>query len=104
MADLASLREVKNGLRVDTDDDDQHLNLLISAASLRVRAYLDARADEVIDENGETNDARIKTAIIMLVGYYYRNPDQDPDGDFDVGRLPKPVSSMLYQLRDPIAR
>lgn len=104
MADLVSLQEVKNGLRIDTDDDDQHLNLLISAASLRVEAYLDVRADEVIDENGATTDSRVKTAVIMLVGYYYRNPDQDTDGDFDVGMLPKPVSSMLYQLRDPIAR
>nr|WP_278376619.1 head-tail connector protein [Brucella anthropi] len=104
MADLVSLQEVKNGLRIDTDDDDAHLNLLISAASGRVKAYLDVRADEVIDENGATTDARVKAAVIMLVGYYYRNPDQDPDKDFSVGMLPKPVSSMLYQLRDPIAR
>jgi len=62
------------------------------------------RANEVIDENGATTDARVKAAAIMLVGYYYRNPDQDPDQDFAVGMLPKPVSSMLYQLRDPIAR
>ncbi len=104
MADLVSLQEVKSGLRIDTEDDNAHLNLLISAASLRVKAYLDVRADEVIDENGATTDGRVKTAVIMLVGYYYRNPDQDPDGDFDAGMLPKPVSSMLYQLRDPIAR
>lgn len=104
MANLVSLEEVKHGLRIDADDDDAHLNLLISAASGRVKAYLDVRADEVIDKNGVTNDGRVKTATIMLVGYYYRNPDQDPDGDFDVGMLPKPVSSLLYQLRDPIAR
>ncbi|ABS12976.1 phage gp6-like head-tail connector protein [Brucella anthropi] len=104
MADLVSLQEVKNGLRIDTDDDDAHLNLLISAASGRVKAYLDVRANEVIDDDGATTDARVKAAAIMLVGYYYRNPDQDPDQDFAVGMLPKPVSSMLYQLRDPIAR
>ena len=104
MADLVSLQEIKNGLRVDNDDDDAHLTLLISAASLSVKAYLDVRAHEVIDENGETPDGRVKTAVIMLVGYYYRNPDQDPDGDFDVGMLPQHVSSMLCQLRDPIAR
>ena len=62
------------------------------------------RANEVIDDAGETDDSRVKTAAIMLVGYYYRNPDQDPDQDFALGMLPKPVSSMLYQLRDPIAR
>lgn len=104
MADLVSLQEVKDGLRIDTDDDDAHLNLMIAAASGRIKAYLDVRANEVIDEEGATTDARVKVAAIMLVGYYYRNPDQDPDGDFDVGRLPKPVSSILYQLRDPVVR
>lgn len=102
MADLVSLVEVKRGLLIDNDDDDGHLELLISAASERVKSYLDVRADEVIDEDGKAKDDRVKAATIMLVGYYYRNPDQDPDGDFDAGKLPKPVSSMIYQLRDPV--
>lgn len=104
MADLVTLVEVKNGLRIDTDDDDAFLNMLISAASERVTAYLDVRKDEEVEGSPVTASARVKTATIMLVGYYYRSPDTDPSKEFDLGMLPKPISSMLYQLRDPVAR
>ncbi len=45
----------------------------------------------------------MKVATIMLVGYLYNAPDQSADDSFGTGTLPKPVSSILYQLRDPVA-
>ncbi len=107
MPKLVSLQQVKAGLRVDHDDDDGHLELLIEAASNRVVKHLKGRAAEVLDldSSGEPTSggipAEVMVATIMLVGYLYRNPDQDPDRDFDIGMLPKPVKSLLYALRDP---
>jgi uncharacterized phage protein (predicted DNA packaging) len=107
MPALVTLEQVKAGLRIDTDDDDDHLTLLIGAASNRVVSFLKGRADEVLDLDsaGEPSSAgipdEVTVACIMLVGYFYRNPDQDPDGDFDLGQLPRPVKSLLYMLRDP---
>lgn len=107
MVALVTLQQVKEALRVDTSDDDTWLTLLIGSASNRIIQFLKGRADDVLnlDSGGEPTSAGIPdeaaVATIMLVGYYYRNPDQDPDGDFERGYLPKPVSSLLYMLRDP---
>lgn len=116
MVALVTLEQVKAGLRIaewDADgnmiehDDDSHLTLLIGAASNRIIKFLKNRADEVLnlDSSGELTSAgipdEVTVATIMLVGYLYRNPDQDPDGDFDLGQLPKPIKSMIYTLRDP---
>lgn len=107
MVALVTLQQVKEALRIDTSDDDAWLTLLIGSASNRIIQFLKGRADEVLnlDSGGEPTSAgipdEVTVATIMLVGYYYRNPDQDPDGDFERGYLPKPVSSLLYMLRDP---
>lgn len=107
MLTLVTVEQVKAALRIDTTDDDATLALLVGAASNRIVRYLKDRADAVLglDSAGEiTSDGipdEVTVACIMLVGYLYRNPDQDPDGDFERGYLPKPVSSLLYMLRDP---
>lgn len=107
MVALVTKEQVKAALRIDTTDDDAHLTLLIGAASNRIISFLKGRADEVLnlDSAGELTSAgipdEVTVATIMLVGYLYRNPDQDRDGDFELGQLPKPVKSLLYMLRDP---
>lgn len=106
MPDLITLSEVKAGLRIDHDDDDGQLTLLISGASERIINYLKGRAKEVLNIDDDGNvlgpvPASVTAATLMLVGYLYQDIDQDPDKDWDLGRLPKKVSSMIYQLRDP---
>lgn len=106
MADLVDLDQVKAGLRIDHDDDDAQLSLLISAASERIIRYLKGRAKEVLNMDDDGNvvgpvPAAVTTATMMLVGYLYRDPDQDPEKDWELGMLPKPVSALIYQLRDP---
>ncbi len=106
MADLVTLDQVKAGLRIDHSDDDAQLSLLISAASERIINYLKGRAKEVLNMDDDGNiigpvPAAVTTAAMMMVGYLYRDPDQDPERDWELGRLPKPVSSLIYQLRDP---
>lgn len=99
MTDYVTLEATKLALRIDHDDDDAHLGLLISGASRMVAQYLKGNAPEI--EYPEEADPEIKIATIMLVGHLYNNPDSDPDKAFDPGYLPAPVQSILYPLRTP---
>lgn len=105
---LVSLDMVKGRLHIDSDDDDAALLGYIEASSAAVINYLKGRAEELLEFDsggglvpGSTVPPVIATATIMLVGYLYRNPDQDPDKDFEMGYLPRPVMALLYPLRDP---
>jgi hypothetical protein len=40
-------------------------------------------------------------ATILLTGHFYNNPDGDPEHDWEQGYLPRPVTALLYPLRDP---
>ncbi|WP_342643451.1 head-tail connector protein [Rhodoligotrophos ferricapiens] len=108
MVALATLDESKRRLNIDTSDFDQTIEGYIEAASASVVNYLKGQAKQLLqlDGNGEMPPdfvvpPAIVTATIMLVGYWFRNPDADPDGDFEQGYLPKPVTAILYPLRDP---
>lgn len=105
MPALVSLDQVKKALRIDTNDFDPDLDYKIGAASEAVIGYLKAGADGFFVSGDEIDpDAvpdRVQVATIMLVGYLFRNPDSDPDKDFELGYLPKPVMSLLYSMRDP---
>ena len=37
----------------------------------------------------------------MLVGHFYKEPDGNTEDAFEQGYLPKPVTALLYPLRDP---
>lgn len=102
---LVSLADVKQALRIDTSDDDLWLTALIAGASRSVLNYLKSGADIFKDEEGVIEPASIpdevKISTIMMVGYLFRNPDNDTEKAFEPGYLPAPVVSMLYPLRDP---
>jgi uncharacterized phage protein (predicted DNA packaging) len=97
--DYTTLEATKSALRIDHDDDDANLSLLITASTRMVASYLKAAAPdpEFLSEVSE----EIQVATIMLVGYLYANPDSNPDKAFDPGYLPAPVQSILYPLRTP---
>ena len=106
MAAFVTLDEVKPSLRIDFDDDDALLSMLIEAATGAVINYLKSAADQYLDSGGEVPSgmeipAEIRFATIFLVGVMYRSPDQDQDGAFERGYLPMPVTALLYPLRDP---
>lgn len=96
MADLATLDQVKQGLRIDeaNTDDDALLSLLISAASERIAGYIKTDIPDPAPK-------AVNVATVMLVGYLYQNTDSDPDKAFDLGTLPYPVTALIYNLRDP---
>lgn len=106
MAHLVTPEEVKNMLRIDGDDVDGNLLLMIPAASGAVVNYLKAGARRFLDEAGEVIDGmevpfEVRAATVILIGIMMRNPDNTVEGDFEQGYLPKPVTALLYPLRDP---
>lgn len=103
---LVSVDEVKAMQRLDGDDIDTTLMLLIPAASGAVVNYLKSGADAFIGEDGEVTDLEavppeVRAATVILVGHMMRNPDSDTEGAFEPGYLPRPVTALLYPLRDP---
>lgn len=109
MVALVTLDRVKEALRIDTDDDDDLLEqMLIPAASKQIIRHLKSRAEEYLDldsggelVSGAEVPADIEAATVFLVGYWYRNPDSDPDKDYEGDELPRQVKAMLKMLRDP---
>lgn len=124
MIAFLTLDEAKRQLYVLEDEthDDALITALIAAASGAVRRYLkdalpwqpvlDSNLLPETDSNGATvyevdsNGDRVllhevKQATALLVGYFYKNRDDNPDAAFDRGYLPMPVTALLYPLRTP---
>lgn len=106
MAYLVSLSDVKSALRLDFDDNDPSLTLMIEASSGAVLNYLKSAGSQYVGIDGEVLPdvvvpAPIQAATIYLVGHMLRNPDNDTEGAFEQGYLPRPVTALLYPLRDP---
>lgn len=107
---LVSLARVKQALRIDTSDDDGTLELYTSAASRAVVAYIKGQASQFIAIDSPPNsppddlsgvDERIATAVIIIVGILYKEPDGDQAQAFSQGNLPWMATAMLYPMRDP---
>lgn len=110
---LVTLQSVSDYVRRDTDDDDADLAAIIEAASAAVVNYLGAQAAElmtydsddeiVVDSDGVAVDvpSAVQGATRYLAAWFYRHRNQDPEGAFEPGYLPAPVTAMLYPLRDP---
>lgn len=102
MTDLVTLDEVKLALRIDSFDDDDLLEPLITTASEAVVGYLKDQAEVLIpgltDSPADIDPPKfIKQATILLVDYYHR-------GDFqgaEPGYLPPHVTALLYSKRTP---
>lgn len=124
MIAFITLAEAKRQVYIleDEDHDDALLTILIGAASGSVRRYLkdtlpwqpvlDSNLMPEVDSNGATvyeidsNGDKVvleevKQATALLVGYFYKNRDDNPDNAFDRGYLPMPVTALLYPLRVP---
>ena len=101
VSSIVSLCQVKQALRIDHEDDDATLVLYINAATNAVVAYLKDPDLLSVDSPPDAIDERVIASIIMLVGYWYRAPDNNNDGAFERGYLPMPITAMLYPMRDP---
>lgn len=99
---FATLTELKSSLRIlpTETEDDAILELLLKAASKSVANYLKSAAAPLLLPDAEI-PPEVVVSTIMLVGFLYRSPDQDPDRYFERGYLPAPITALLCPLRDP---
>jgi len=116
MTMLVTLAQASDHLRRDSSDDDADLTLKIHAASGAVLRYLkganhfqpelDGDGNPVLDDDGKpvfTTEVlqEVQFAVLLMVGYFYKNRDNDKDHEYEQGFLPRPVTALLYGLRTP---
>lgn len=120
-----TLARAKQHLNMDHDLDDSLIEVYVQAASGAVKNYLksaspyeverDSNDDPILDSSGDpiyvTDSAGdklvsypVQAAVLLMVGFLYKDRDENPDSAFDRGYLPKPVTALLYPLRDPALR
>lgn len=114
MVMLVSLQQAKDHLRVDNSAEDNDLTLKIHAASGAVLNYIRNGADTFTDSSGEpildSNGSplgipyEVQAATLLMTGFLHRLRDEDGEGAFEMGYLPKPVTALLYTHRTPALR
>lgn len=114
---LVSLADTRAHLRLDTQDEDNYVELLIEAASIAVCDYIRDSGPDFLDSNGEPYEesdgvaygipANVRHATLLLIGYLHKDRDSNglykfgTGGNFEHGYLPRPVIGMLYRYRQP---
>lgn len=117
-----TLARAKQHLNMDHDEDDTLIEVYVQAASGAVKNYLksaspyeverDSNDDPTLDSSGDpvyvvdsSGDKLVsypvQAAVLLMVGFLYKDRDENPDSAFDRGYLPRPVTALLYPLRDP---
>ncbi len=117
-----TLEQAKHQLEMDHDDDDSLITGYIKSASSAAKNYLksaspfeverDLHGNPIQDSNGDPvyiTDSQesmivrdeVQLAVMLLVAISYKDRDNNADGAYEQGYLPKPVTALLYPLRDP---
>ena len=117
-----TLERGKQHLNMDHALDDVLITAYIGAASGAVKNYLksaspyeverDSNDDPILDSSGDpvyvvdsSGDRVVKyevqAAVLLMLGFLYKDRDENPDQAFAQGYLPKPVTALLYPLRTP---
>jgi hypothetical protein len=120
-----TLDRAKQHLNMDHDLDDTLIEVYVQAASGAVKNYLksaspyeverDSNDDPILDSSGDpvyvvdsSGDKLVsypvQAAVLLMVGFLYKDRDENPDSAFERGYLPRPVTALLYPLRDPALR
>lgn len=124
-----TLAEARDHLRLAPGDtlDDDYIQNLIYAASAAVKAYIGGRSAYRVELNADDEPAEldsnyfgapdsvgtdikaehvlpvVKQAVLLMLGMFYRH--REGDGPLpDMNYLPRPVTALLYHLRDPAVR
>lgn len=117
-----TLARAKQHLNMDHDLDDVLIDAYIRASSEAVKNYLksasayeverDSNDDPILDSSGDPIYAvdssgdkivryAVQAATLLMVGFLYKDRDENVDGAYAMGFLPKPVTALLCPLRDP---
>ncbi len=107
MADLVTLQEAKDHLRIKTEDEDPDVYLKLQAAEAIVLSHLTQRDDGSFDtEKASWTEAdvplAVKHAILIQLGelFVYRGDDTSVERTMN-GRLSPVVESLLMAYKDP---
>ena len=101
-----TLDDAKAHLRVDTDAEDGDIGDKLLSAQAAVLGYLKVASLDALAVGSPAAipapaEGAIKAATLLMVGYFYRERDSDENHEWEQGYLPRPVTALLYQLRDP---
>lgn len=117
-----TLARGKQHLNMDHNEDDTLIASYIEAASSAVKNYLKSASPFEVERDSNDNPIRdssgdpvyvvdssgdrvvkyvVQAATLLQLGFLYKDRDENADGAYDMGYLPKPVTALLYALRDP---
>ena len=63
--------------------------------------YVEGRCARFYADEGRPGLPPGRFFRLLLVGYFYRHRDENPEGEYQMGYLPWPVTALLYPLSDP---
>lgn len=86
---MLTVAEIKNNLRIDYDEDDTYLEMLLGAAQLYILGSIE---DLELPDTPQTN-----TLIFMLVSLWYEN--RVPATNAMQQQVPFTITAMIHQLR-----
>lgn len=119
---FVTVDDAREHLQIGDDSHDAWLATWIPSASAMIRNYMqghrlfeveiDTSGNPVLDTNGDpviatdTNGVplvrfEVRAATLIMLGYLFRQRDEDEHREFEMGYLPRPVTAILYPLRDP---
>lgn len=111
MVKLVTLQQASDHLRRSLDDgDDADLELKIEGASGAVLNYLKSASPYILDDAGNPTVGadgepivrpEVKSAVLLMLGYLFKDRDNDEKHEYEPGYLPRPVTALLYPLRHP---
>lgn len=101
-----TLQQAKDHLRADTDAEDSDISLKLASAQAAVLNYLKVASLDTLAVGSpaaipDNVDGAVTAATLLLVGYFYKDRDNDEKREWEQGYLPRPVTALLYSLRDP---
>ena len=86
---MLTVAEIKNNLRIDYDEDDTYLEMLLGAAQLYILGSIETLE---LPDKDQTN-----TLIFMLVSLWYEN--RVPVTNAMQQQVPFTITAMIHQLR-----
>ena len=86
---MITVAEIKNNLRIDYDEDDTYLEMLLGAAQLYILGSIEVT---VLPDDPKTN-----TLIFMLVSLWYEN--RVPATNAMQQQVPFTITAIIHQLR-----
>ena len=86
---MLTVAEIKNNLRIDYDEDDTYLEMLLGSAQLYILGSIETLE---LPDTDQTN-----TLIFMLVSLWYEN--RVPVTNAMQQQVPFTITAMIHQLR-----